>query len=56
MRAATASAVSRVEASTITRTRDSVPEARLYFFAGTQHTPGALPPCRRPSGDQAQAS
>ena len=23
---------------------DTVPEARLYHFAGTQHTPGALPP------------
>ncbi|MBM4440813.1 MAG: hypothetical protein FJ027_10345 [Candidatus Rokubacteria bacterium] len=23
---------------------DTVPESRLYLFAGTQHTPGALPP------------
>jgi alpha/beta hydrolase family protein len=23
---------------------ETVPEARVYFFAGTQHTPGALPP------------
>jgi hypothetical protein len=23
---------------------DTVPEARVYLFAGTQHTPGALPP------------